>query len=159
MQWQDIIIIAFVAAAAIFAALYFLNKWAAKKSVQSQSAIEKNKMAATIYVIDKRRDKAANVNLPKAISDNLPKLYRVMRLYFVKAKIGPQIMTLICEKKVYNLLAPMKTYKVDMAGIYIVSVKGMKTAYEMRQAAKEKAAKAKQARSEAKAKEKEAKRK
>ena len=62
----------------------------------------------------------------------MPKMYKFMKTYLVKAKIGPQIMTLMCEKKVFDLLPLMKNVKVDMAGMYIVSVKGMKTERELK---------------------------
>ena len=143
MSPGEIFIIVIIVVALIVAALYFLNRWTAKKTVEQQSLIEKTKQQASIYVIDKKRDKAQNVTLPKAISDNLPKMYKFMKLYFIKAKIGPQIMTFISDKKVYNMISAQKTYKVELAGIYIVSVKGQKTPLELKQAAKEKAAKIK----------------
>ena len=157
MDWMGIVLIVVLVVAGLFAGLYFLNRWAAKKSVESQSMIEKNKMAASIYVIDKKHDKAANVNLPKAITENLPKRNKLMKMYFVKAKIGPQIMTLMCDKNVFNVLKPKTTYKVDMAGIYIASVKGMKSEYELKQASKAKTEKVKQEAVDKKAAEKAAK--
>ena len=139
----DIVLIVFVVVVVILAALYFLNRWASKRMSTQQGMIEKTKQAASIYVIDMRRDKAANVSLPKAVMDNLPRAARLMKMYFVQAKIGPQIMTLICEKPVYNALAVKKTFQVELAGIYIVSVKGMKSAYEVKQAKKAKKAREK----------------
>ena len=62
---------------------------------------------------------------------------------FVKAKIGPQIMTLICDKNVYNALPLKKNVKVELAGIYISNMQGLKSKEEMKALAKEKKAKAK----------------
>jgi hypothetical protein len=142
--WVDILLIAIVVLGAIVAGLYFLNRWAGKRVAQQQDMVEKTKQSASIYVIDMRRDKAANVNLPKVVMENLPRSAKFMRMYFVKAKIGPQIMTLMCEKTVYNALDVKKTFQVELAGIYIASVKGMKTKYELNQARKAKKLKAKQ---------------
>jgi len=143
--WIDIMLVVIVVLLAIVAGLYFLNRWASKRVATQQDTIEKTKQAASIYVIDKKHDKAANVKgLPKVVMDNLPKASKLMKMYFVKAKIGPQIMTLMCEKTVYNALDVKKTFHVEMAGIYIASVKGMKTKYELKQIKKAKKAKAKE---------------
>jgi len=141
--WADILLIIVAALGLIVAGLYFLNRWASKRVTDQQDMVEKTKQAASIYVIDKRRDKAANVNLPKVVMDNMPRTSKLMKMYFVKAKIGPQIMTLMCEKTVYNALDVKKTFQVELAGIYIAHVKGMKTKYELKQARKKKQQEAK----------------
>jgi hypothetical protein len=147
--WVDILLIVIMSLVAIIAGLYFLNRWAAKRMATQQDMVEKTKQSASIYVIDMRRDKAANVNMPKVVMENLPRTAKLMKMYFVKAKVGPQIVTLMCEKTVYNALDVKKTFQVELAGIYIASVKGMKTKYELAQARKKKKQKAKE---EAKAK-------
>ena len=43
----------------------------------------------------------------------------------VKAKVGPQILTLMCDKNIYDVLAVKKTVKVELAGIYISKIVGM----------------------------------
>ena len=142
--WIDILLIVIVVLGAIVAGLYFLNRWAAKRVAAQQDMVEKTKQSASIYVIDMKRDKAANVTLPKVVMDNLPRTSKLMKMYFVKAKIGPQIVTLMCEKTVFNALDVKKTFQVELAGIYIASVKGMKTKYEIKQAQRNKKLKAKQ---------------
>jgi len=140
----DILLIVLVVVGVIAAVLYFLNRWASKRVSGQQEMIEKTKQAASIYVIDKKHDKATNVNLPKIVTENLPKASKFMKMYFVKAKVGPQIHTLMCEKAVYNALDVKKTFQVEMAGMFIASVKGMKSKYEIKQAQKAKKLKAKQ---------------
>lgn len=142
MTTGDIVIIVLVVIGAVLAGLYFLNRWAAKKNVEQQSVIESSKTAATIFVIDKKRAKAADVNLPKSVMTNLPKPYKFLKMNFVMAKVGPQIVTLTCDKNVYNAIQIKKNVKVELAGIYIVSVKGMKTPEQLKQMNKDKKAKA-----------------
>ncbi|MCL2855141.1 MAG: hypothetical protein FWE21_05930 [Defluviitaleaceae bacterium] len=139
----DIIIIVFAVLVAVGVGFYFLNRWATKRYAAQQDAVAKNKVAAKIYVIDKKHDKADNVTLPKMITDNLPKTAKFTKMYFVKAKVEKQIVTLMCDKANYNFLEPKKTYAVELAGIYIATVKGAKSQYELKQAAKEKKKKAK----------------
>ncbi|MCL2461972.1 MAG: hypothetical protein FWF44_04845 [Defluviitaleaceae bacterium] len=131
-----IILLVAIIIVAIFAGLYFLNRWSSRKMVDQNAMIEKNKQTVSIFVIDKKKEKASEVNLPKSVSQNLPKLYRFMKMPFVKAKVGPQILTLMCEKKVYEVLPVKKNVKVELAGIYIVGMKGMKTKKEMEELAR-----------------------
>ena len=118
MTFLDWVIIIAVIIGAIFAGLYFLNKWAYKKMDTQQTMINKMKNSMSIYVIDKKRDKITNINMPKAVIDQMPKLYKKMKMYFVQAKIGPQIMTLMCDKKVFAAIPVKKNIKVEIAGIY-----------------------------------------
>ena len=127
----DIIIIIFIVIVVIVAVLFFLNRWASKRLVEQQSMIERTRQPASIYVIDKKKERMQNVNFPKAVQDQIPKWNKLMKMHLVKAKIGPQIMTLMCDKEVFAVLPVKKTVKVDLAGIYIVSMKGMKSKEEM----------------------------
>jgi hypothetical protein len=122
MAIHEIIFILIFVAAAIAALLFFLNRKANKKMAQHQMIIDQNKMVQSIFIIDKKKDKIANVNMPKAITEQMPKIMKLRKLYFVKAKIGPQIMTFMTEKKVYNELPVKKNIKVELVGIYIMGI-------------------------------------
>ena len=111
--------------------IYFLNKWASKRASQQQDMVEQHKQSMTIYVIDKKKDRITNANFPKAMAEQVPRMGKIMKMPLVKAKIGPQIMTLICDNEVFKALPVKKTVTVEMAGAYIVSMKGMKTKMEM----------------------------
>lgn len=127
-------------------ALYFLYRWATKKMVEQDTVINQQRMTQYAFIIDKKHDKITNVSgMPKAVTDNLPARAKLIKMYFVRAKIGPQIVTLICDKHIYNSIPLKKNLKIDIAGLYIIKVHGMKTAEEMKTAAKEKKAKEKAA--------------
>jgi len=134
----DIIIIVVAIVAIIIVGLYFLNRWAYKKIDNQQAIIDKAKVLTTIYVIDKKKDKITNIKMPKAVVTQMPKIYKLMKMRFVQAKIGPQIITLICDKNVFDAIPVKKTVKVDIAGLYIVGMPGLKTKKELKQAKKEK---------------------
>lgn len=121
---MDIALILIVILGAAAAGLYFLNKKASKKMAEQQSVIDSNRMVQSIFIIDKKKDYAKNVNLPKMVQEQLPRLMKLRKSYFVQAKIGPQIMTFMCEKKVYNQLPVKKNVKVELVGIYIMGVAG-----------------------------------
>ena len=139
----DILLILVVVIALLLAALYMVNRWAAKKYDSQQEQIARMKERVTMYVIDKKHDYMKNVNLPKIVVQNTPKLGKAMKMYFIKAKIGPQIITLFAEKNVYNAIPVKKTIKAEIAGLYVLSFDGLKSAKEMKQIRKEKKEKAK----------------
>lgn len=138
----DVIIVVVIVLGVVGVGLYFLNKWAYKKMDEQQSIIARTSQVATIYVIDKRKEKPTNSNLPKSVIEQLPRRASLMKMPLVKAKVGPQIMTLICDKKVFEALPVKKNVKVDISGIYITNMKGMKTDKEMKALIKERKTKA-----------------
>ncbi|MCC8014511.1 MAG: hypothetical protein LIO87_04875 [Eubacterium sp.] len=146
LSGMDITLILIVVLAAAVVGLFFLSRWASNKYDTQQTQINKMKQQVTIYVISKKHDKPSNVNLPKVVMEQMPKLGKQMKMYFVQAKIGPQIVTLITEKNVYNAIPVKKNVKAEIAGLYIVSIAGLKSAEEMKkeQKAKKQAAKARE---------------
>ena len=69
------------------------------------------------------KDKLANQNMPKVVLEQTPKMLRNKKLPLVKAKIGPQIQTLITDEKVFKNIPVKKMVKVDLAGMYIINIK------------------------------------
>jgi len=112
-------------------AFYFLNSWAGKKQAQQSEMVNQHKQTVSLYVIDKKKDKITNTNLPKAMLDQMPRLGRMFKVPLVKVKIGPQITTMVCEEATFKILPTKKTVTVEVAGAYIVGLKGMKTKMEM----------------------------
>ncbi len=135
---SDILIIVIVILALIILLLYYLNKKNMKRMIQAQDFIEQNRMTVQIFVIDKKREKPSTGNLPKAIYEQMPKSAKMRKAYLVRAKVGPQIVTLMCDKPVYEALAVKKNVKVDLAGMYIVSISGMNLADKKKKSFSEK---------------------
>ncbi|MFV0440024.1 MAG: hypothetical protein ACK5LV_01855 [Lachnospirales bacterium] len=150
MSVGDWFIIVFIVIALVGVGLYYLNKWANKKVTTQNTMINSMKQSQTVYVIDKKKDKIDNANLPKAMVEQIPKYQKILKSYFVKVKIGPQILTLMCDKQVFNAIPLKKNVKIELAGVYIVSVAGMKSKEEIKEIEKNKKAKAKAAKKDAK---------
>ena len=125
MTFGDILIIALVVIVIIGALLYFFNKKTYKKVIEAQDFIEQNKIKTSIFVINKKFEKPTEKNMPKAIYEKLPKMSKLRKMPIIKAKVGPQIVTLMSDKNVYDVLQVKKTVKVELAGIYIVKIIGM----------------------------------
>ena len=50
---------------------------------------------------------------------------RGSKLPIVKVKVGPQVMSLVCDEKIYDQVPVKKEVKATVSGIYITSVKGL----------------------------------
>ena len=84
-------------------ALYFLGKKAQKRQAEQQQQIDAMKQTVSMLIIDKKR----------------------MKLPIVKAKVGPQVMSLVCEEKIFDSVPVKKEVKAVISGIYITDVKGL----------------------------------
>lgn len=105
--------------------LYFLGKRAQKKQAEQQQMMEANKQTVSMLIIDKKRLKIKESGLPQMVIDQTPKLMRSSKLPIIKAKIGPQIMCLICDEKIYDSVPVKKEVKAVVSGIYVLDVKGL----------------------------------
>jgi hypothetical protein len=105
--------------------LYFLGKNMQKKQEAQQAQIEAMKQTVSMLIIDKKRMKIKESGLPQAVIDQTPKMLRNSKLPVVKAKVGPQIMTLISEEKIFDSIPVKKEVKAVVSGIYITDVKGI----------------------------------
>ena len=109
----------------ILVVLYFLGKKAQKRQEEQQQQIEAMKHTVSMLIIDKKRMKLKDSGLPQAVIAQAPKLMRGTKLPIVKAKIGPQIMSLVCEEKIFDSVPVKKEVKAVVSGIYITDVKGL----------------------------------
>jgi Tfp pilus assembly protein PilO len=105
--------------------LYFLGKRAQKKQDAQKEQIEAMKQTYSMLIIDKKRMKLKEAGLPQAVIDQTPKLMRGSKLPIVKAKVGPQIMSLVCDEKIFESVPVKKEVKAVVSGIYITEVKGL----------------------------------
>ena len=122
MHGWTIFLIVMIILAAVLVGMYFWGKKLQKKYDAQQEIINQNKQSATIFVIDKKKDKLDNLKLPKQMKDQVPRLYKNRKMPVVIAKIGPQIQTLMCDDRVYDSIPTKKQIKVELAGILIVNV-------------------------------------
>ena len=108
------------------AVLYFLGKKLEKRQVEQQQALEAAAQTVSMLVIDKKKIKLKDAGLPKIVYEQTPKYMRRTKVPIVKAKIGPKVMTLIADAKVFEVL-PVKTEaKVVISGIYITEIKSLR---------------------------------
>jgi len=106
-------------------ALYSAGKKAQKKQAEQQAAMEANKQTISMLIIDKKRLRVKDSGLPQMVIDQTPKYMRRAKLPILKVKIGPQIMSLICEEKIYDYVPVKKEVKAVISGMYVLEVKGL----------------------------------
>ena len=106
--------------------LYFLGKKAQKKKAEQDEQLAAAAQTVSMLVIDKKKMKLKDAGLPKIVYEQTPKYMRRAKVPIVKAKIGPKVMTLIADAKVFDVL-PVKTEaKVVVSGIYITEIKSIR---------------------------------
>ena len=120
-----IFIIVMVVLIGIVIALYFLGKKAQKKQEEQQSQIDAMKQTVSMLIIDKKKMRLKDAGLPQAVLDQTPKLTRNSKLPIVKAKVGPQVLSLVCDAKIFDDVPVKKEVKAVVSGIYITGVKGL----------------------------------
>ncbi len=107
-----------------FIVLSIVGKKLQTKQEASKAQMQAASQVATILVIDKKKLKLKDSGLPKVVIENTPKYLRGSKVPIVKAKIGPRVMSLMCDEKIFPLLPIKKELKVVLSGIYIMDVKG-----------------------------------
>ena len=120
--WIIAIIITVILVAVMIALYIFGNKMQAKQMEQREQ-ISAASQPATLFIIDKKIMPMKDAKLPKMVMEQAPKRYQKAKLPIVKAKVGPQIMTFICEEAIYDDVPSHGEVKAMISGIYITSVR------------------------------------
>ena len=106
--------------------LYFLGKKAEKKQAEQQEQLDAVKQTVSMLIIDKGRVRLRDAGFPPIVVDNTPKYLRRSKVPVVKAKVGPKVMTLMCDAQIYPIIPVKKEVKATISGIYITGVKGLR---------------------------------
>ncbi len=118
--------IIFAILAAVLAGLYLWGRKMQKKQADAEEQIQSMKQTVSILVIDKKRLRPSESGLPDAALAQLPWYAKRTKMPIVKAKIGPQIMSLMADQKVFDIIPVKKECKVALSGIYIVELKSVR---------------------------------
>lgn len=106
-------------------AIVIFGKKMQKKQAEQQELLDANRQNVSMLIIDKKRMKLKDAGLPQAVMDQAPKMMRRAKLPIVKVKIGPQIMSLISDEKIFDDIPVKKEVKAVVSGIYITDVRGL----------------------------------
>lgn len=128
-------IVAIVVIVLLIAALVALSIYGKKlqdRQEASQRELENASQSISLLVIDKKRMKLKESGLPQIMLDQTPKYMRGRKVPIVKAKVGPKILSLICDEKIFDMIPIKKEVRAIVSGIYIMDVKGLRTNLEAR---------------------------
>ena len=110
----------------IMVVLYFVGQKMQKKQMEQREQMEAAAQPMTMLIIDKKIMKMKEAKLPKIVMDQTPKRYMNAKLPIVKAKVGPQIMTLIADDAIFDQIPVKGEVKAMVSGIYIISIKNVR---------------------------------
>lgn len=110
----------------VLIALYFLGKKAEKRQAEQEKMMESAAQQMSMLIIDKGKMRLRDAGFPAVVIENTPKYLRRSKVPVVKAKVGPKIMTLMCDAKVYDVIPVKKEVKATVSGIYITAVRGVR---------------------------------
>ena len=129
----NVLLIILVVLVIALVVLYFVGRRMQKKQNAQQEQMEAAKQTVSMLIIDKKRMKIKDSGLPQMVIDQTPKLMRRSKLPIVKAKVGPRIMTLVADTKIYDSIPVKREVKAVVSGIYIMEVKGVRGPIEVPQ--------------------------
>ncbi len=129
MMWKVLLVI-LVILVIILAVLYYFGNKMQKKQAENQAQLDAMAQTVSMLIIDKKRLKVKDSGLPSMVIDQTPKYLRWSKMPIVKAKVGPKIMSLVADEKVFELLPVKKEVKVVVSGIYITAIKSARGGIE-----------------------------
>ncbi len=136
--WQIVLIVTAVVLVAAVIGLYFFGKKMQKRQAEQEEQIAQHKQTVSMLIIDKKMMKLKDSGLPQAVIEQTPKMMRGSKMPIVKAKVGPQIVSLVCDAKIFDTIPVKKEVKASVSGIYITEVKGIRGSIKQEEPKKKK---------------------
>ena len=124
--WSIVLLIVIAVLIAALVALTIVGRKLQKKQEANNAQLEAAKQVMSMLVIDKKMMKMKDAGLPKMVLDQTPKALRGRKMPIVKAKIGPRVMSLMCDPKVFDQIPIKAEVKAEVSGIYFVGFKSVR---------------------------------
>ncbi len=105
--------------------LYFLGRRMQKKQDEQEEQMEESKQTVTMLIIDKKMLPLKESGLPTSVIEQTPRMMRRSKVPVVKAKVGPKVMTMVSDTKIFDIIPVKKEVKAVISGMYIMDVKGI----------------------------------
>ena len=97
--------------------LYFLGKRAEKKQAEQQKQLDAVAQTVSMLIIDKGKLRLKDAGLPPIVLEKTPKYLRRSKVPVVKAKVGPKVMTLMCDSQIFPLIPVKKEVKATVSAV------------------------------------------
>lgn len=131
--WQIVLLVILIVMLAALVVLYFFGRRMQKRQAEQQEQLEAAKQQVTMLIIDKKMLPVKDSGLPQMVIDQVPRLMRRSKLPIVQVKVGPRVMRMIADEKIFDDLPVKKEVKATVSGIYITDVKGLHGKIEPKQ--------------------------
>lgn len=123
-SWIIFIIVAVIFAAALIAVYLFGRRMQKRQELQDEQVAAASQQVS-MFIIDKKKIRLKDAGLPDIVVEQTPKILRRSKVPILKAKVGPQVMNLICENSIFDDVPVKKEVKATVTGIYVTAVKGL----------------------------------
>ena len=124
--WVIVLLVVIAVLLAALVALTILGRKLQKKQEANNAQLEATKQGMSMLVINKKNMKLKEAGLPKMVLEQTPKALRGRKMPIVKAKIGPKVMSLMCDPKVFEQIPVKAEIKAEVSGIYIMGIKSVR---------------------------------
>ena len=127
--WATVLISIVVVLLIALVVLMIIGSRLQKKANAQQETLEAAAQIVSMLIIDKKKLKLSEANLPKVVTEQMPKYAKRAKFPIVKARIiggGSKPMNLIADAKVFDILPVGKECKVSISGIYITEIKSVR---------------------------------
>ena len=104
---------------------YILGKRAEKRKAEQDEQVKAMSQTVSMLIIDKKRMKLSEAGLPDSVVNSMPWYGKNSKMPIVKAKVGPKVMTFICDFEVFDQVPVKREVKAQVSGLYITGVKGL----------------------------------
>ena len=127
--WLIVILSILAVVLVAFIVLMIVGTRLQKKANSQHEALANAAQTVSMLIIDKKKLKITEANLPKVVTDQVPKYARRAKFPIVKARVvggGSKPMNLIADAAVFDILPVGKECKVVVSGIYITEIKSVR---------------------------------
>ncbi len=106
--------------------LFFVGRHLQKKQEAAMPDVRAGAQSVSMLIIDKKHLKLKEAGFPSIVMEQTPKYMRGAKVPVVKAKVGPKILNLMCDEKIFDDIPLKKEVKALVNGIYIIEVRGLR---------------------------------
>ena len=125
-QGWIILIVVVAAMAVILTVLYFLGRKLQARQEEQQTQIDAQAQQIAMFIIDKKKLRLKDAGLPEVFMKQANFFTKRAKMPVTKAKIGSQVMNIICDAALFDQVPVKKEVKATVSGIYITAVKGLR---------------------------------
>ncbi len=111
--------------------LGIIGKKAQKRQAEQDEQIKASAQQVTMLIIDKKLMKMKDSGLPDNVISQTPWYAKASKIPIVKAKVGPKVMSFICDGAIFDTIPVRKEVKAMVSGLYISSVRGIRGKLEV----------------------------